>query len=82
MYRGVYQTSWGNRWQAAIQHSGKRIYLGTFGNEESAARAYDEAALLLKGARARLNFPSGVEEHPNDGEEAEQGHAAPSPDDE
>lgn len=77
MYRGVYRTSWGNRWQAAVQHGGKKVYLGTFGNEESAARAYDEAALLLHGDRACLNFPLS-HEVPNSGEGAEQEDAEPS----
>jgi EREBP-like factor len=64
MYRGVYQTSWGNTWQAVIQKNGKRHYLGAFKNEESAARAYDRAALSLYGSTATLNFPTVGEEHP------------------
>lgn len=62
MYRGVYQTSWGNTWQAVIQKNGKRHYLGAFKNEESAARAYDRAALSLYGSTATLNFPTAEEE--------------------
>jgi EREBP-like factor len=61
MYRGVYQTSWGNTWQSVIQKDGKRHYLGAFKNEESAARAYDRAALSLYGSTATLNFPMAEE---------------------
>lgn len=56
-YRGVYETSWGGTWFASIKQSGKSRYLGAFKDIESAARAYDQAALQLHGDRARLNFP-------------------------
>lgn len=57
-FRGVYETSWGGTWFASIKQDGRLIYLGTFLDAESAARAYDEAALLLRGPKARLNFPA------------------------
>lgn len=56
-YRGVTETSWGGTWQAQIKHQGKVHYLGAFKDEESAARAFDRAALELRGDAARLNFP-------------------------
>ncbi len=54
-YKGV---SWYRplrKWGAQICYNGKRIYLGYFHDEISAAKAYDESATELFGKFARLN---------------------------
>lgn len=45
-----------NRWESTISVSGKKKYLGRFKSEESAARAYDNAAVRLFGDFAKLNL--------------------------
>jgi hypothetical protein len=48
----------GGRWRAQITTAGQRHYLGFFDDEETAARAYDAAALAQRGPHAWLNFPA------------------------
>ncbi|RCV24581.1 hypothetical protein SETIT_5G096900v2 [Setaria italica] len=55
-YKGVVPQPNG-RWGAQIYERHARVWLGTFPNEEAAARAYDVAALRYRGREAATNFP-------------------------
>ena len=63
-FLGVTRPTWTTRWEAHLTDavSGERIFLGNFDARESAARAYDAAALKLYGANAcgELNFNASV----------------------
>lgn len=56
-FKGVSWNKDRRKWFASIGAERKNVYLGLFSDELSAARAYDEAALVLHGAFACLNFP-------------------------
>ncbi|KAK1323413.1 Dehydration-responsive element-binding protein 1F [Acorus calamus] len=58
VYRGVRERN-GGRWVCEVREPGRktRIWLGTYADPESAARAHDVAALAFRGGAAQLNFP-------------------------
>ncbi|KAK6778311.1 hypothetical protein RDI58_025029 [Solanum bulbocastanum] len=66
-YRGVRQRTWG-KWVAEIREpvyisgeyksKGKRLWLGTYSTAVDAAISYDEAAKVMYGSNAILNFPN------------------------
>ena len=60
-FKGVHWVD--GKWRSQIGQGKKRIYLGRFSNEETAAMHYDVAALYLYGDFAYLNFPDRKSEY-------------------
>lgn len=56
IYKGVCWNKKSKKWVAKITRNWKTKYIGSFDDEEEAAKAYDRAALELFGEHARLNF--------------------------
>jgi hypothetical protein len=55
-YKGVSWLKRNSKWQVKIGYKNKRIFIGYFDDEESAAKAYDAKARELFGEYAALNF--------------------------
>lgn len=56
-YRGVIWDRGSKCWRAKLSVNGKLQHVGLFDDEWEAAVAWDQAALLIRGTRTRLNFP-------------------------
>ncbi len=60
-YIGVCWQSEHQQWHSQIRIAGQKSHLGYFDTEQEAAIAYDAAAKLHRGERARLNFPDSTD---------------------
>jgi hypothetical protein len=59
-FKGVYKAKCGKKWGARIKHDGATMHLGTFSEEENAARAYDAAAKKYHGEFCSTNERFGL----------------------
>ena len=55
-YKGVYLCKRSNKWRSMIQYNRKKYYLGTYTDEEDAARAYNSKATEFFKEFACLNI--------------------------
>src|SRR5690606_24656343 len=55
-YKGVYFRSGNNKWEAYIGVDKKKVYLGSFDSDTSAAMAYNRGAKKFHGDFAKLNI--------------------------
>ena len=60
-YKGVFFEKKSKKWRASIKHNGITKHLGSFDNENDAARVYDEAAKIYHGEYAVLNFKEAIQ---------------------
>lgn len=60
-YKGVSWITAKGRWRADLMCDSKKIYLGSYLDEEEASKAYDIGAVHYFGEYARLNHPSLLE---------------------
>jgi AP2 domain-containing protein/homing endonuclease-like protein len=51
------------KFQAKLTHNWKTVHLGYFDDPIEAARAYDRAAIKLRGSKGALNFPGEYVNH-------------------
>jgi AP2-like factor (euAP2 lineage) len=62
-YKGVYWSSYHQKWAAHIHVSGRKVYIGRYATQREAALAYNDAAEEHFGEYARLNE---IIDDPND----------------
>ena len=69
-FKGVYRSQTGGKWKANVTYTRpgfpRSIHLGTFTNEEDAARAYDSKVRELFGEFAKTNEDLGLLAHKHD----------------
>ena len=56
MYRGVSLNKASGKFEARIREQGKNHYLGSYSDEAEAARAFDTAAIAMRGLGTPINF--------------------------